>query len=90
MVDNLFISSEVDGRTVRQKEGENTSLPANGEPNSSTDLEEPDGSLKQRRYFGPDGKAEKDIDYKHSNGDGTHSFPHNHKWDWSKASPRQK
>lgn len=26
-------------------------------------MKEPDGTLKQRRYYGPDGRAEKDIDY---------------------------
>ena len=66
---------------VRQGEGENKSLPATGDPNSSTDLEEPDGTLKQRRYYGPDGKAQEDIDYKHS-GD-KHKFPHRHIWRWN-------
>ena len=69
-------------------EGKN-SLPAKGDPNSSTDLLNPDGSIKQRRYYGPDGKAQQDIDYNHSD-DGTHEFPHIHEWDWSKNPPRQK
>lgn len=67
-------------------EGE-SSLPAIGEKNSSADLLNPDGSVKQRRYYGLDGKAQEDIDYHHTN-DGTHQFPHTHQWDWSQKSPR--
>ncbi len=62
------------------------SLPKTGKPNTSKDLLNPDGTVKQRRFYGPDGKAEKDIDYNHGNGDGTHTFPHTHKWDWSSGS----
>lgn len=40
-----------------------------------------EGKLKRRRFFGPDGKATKDIDYRHPD-DGTHKFPHEHKWEW--------
>ena len=65
-----------------------SSLPSRGEPNSSADLLNPDGTIKQRRYYGPDGKAQQDIDYNHTD-DGTHEFPHNHDWDWSKNPPRQ-
>jgi len=64
-------------------------LPAIGEPNSSTDKLNPDGTVKQRRYYGPDGKAQEDIDYNHSNGDGSHTFPHRHTWDWTQQNPRQ-
>jgi hypothetical protein len=60
-----------------------------GEPNSSQDLLNPDGSVKRRRYYDADGKALEDIDYNHSD-DGTHDFPHRHEWDWSKNPPRQK
>ena len=67
--------------TVRHKEGENYGLPSKGEPNSSTDLKDSDGTLKQRRYYGPDGKAQEDIDYKPS-GD-KHKFPHRHIWRWN-------
>ena len=65
------------------------SLRGDGEPNSSADLLNPDGSVKQRRYYGPDGKALEDVDFNHSD-DGTHEFPHRHKWDWNKRPPRQK
>ncbi|MEI5993339.1 hypothetical protein [Candidatus Enterococcus mansonii] len=60
-----------------------------GEPNSSADLLNDDGSVKQRRYYGPDGLPIEDIDYNHPD-DGTHEFPHRHKWDWNKKIPRQK
>lgn len=64
-------------------------LPTVGQPNSSSDLLNPDGSVKQRRYYGPDGKADEDIDYNHSD-DGTHTFPHRHKWDWHTGKPIRK
>ena len=57
-------------------------------PNSSADLLNPDGSVKQRRYYGEDGKAQMDIDFNHTD-DGTHEFPHIHIWDWTKKPPRQ-
>lgn len=49
------------------------------------DLLNSKGELKQRRYYGSDGKAQKDIDYQHGNNNGKHSFPHEHTWDWSKG-----
>ena len=36
------------------------------------DLNDAEGT-KQRRYFGKDGGAVEDIDYRHSNGDGSHT-----------------
>jgi toxin YxiD len=65
------------------------SLPGKGEPNSSSDLLNPDGTVKQRRYYDEQGRAKEDIDFNHSD-DGTHTFPHRHRWDWSKKPPRQK
>lgn len=62
-------------------------LPAKGEPNSSVDKLNPDGSVKQRRYYGSDGRAQEDIDHNHTD-DGTHTFPHRHEWDWSQKNPR--
>ena len=56
--------------------------PTEHEPNSSMDLNDAEGT-KQRRYFGKDGRAVEDIDYRHSNGDNSHVFPHRHSWDWS-------
>jgi len=72
--------------TKKQKsEKDNTNLPTESEPNSSMDLLNSKGELKQRRYYGSDGKAQKDIDYQHGNNNGKHSFPHEHTWDWSKG-----
>ncbi|WP_412096105.1 T7SS effector LXG polymorphic toxin [Bacillus vallismortis] len=65
------------------------SLPGKGEPNSSTDLLNSDGTVKQRRYYDEKGRAKEDIDFNHSD-DGTHTFPHRHKWDWTQKKPRQK
>ncbi|MDA9470911.1 hypothetical protein [Enterococcus sp. 5H] len=70
-------------------ENKKKSLDGKGEPNSSADLLNPDGSVKQRRYYGPDGKPIEDIDFNHPD-DGTHEFPHRHQWDWNKRPPRQK
>ncbi|WP_174880497.1 hypothetical protein [Metabacillus niabensis] len=61
------------------------SLPGKGEPNSSIDLLNPNGTVKQRRYYDENGRAKEDIDFNHPD-DGTHTFPHRHKWDWSKTS----
>lgn len=70
-------------------ENKKKSLDGKGEPNSSADLLNPDGSVKQIRYYGPDGKPIEDIDFNHPD-DGTHEFPHRHQWDWNKRPPRQK
>lgn len=68
---------------------EASSLPATKQTqNSSVDLLNPDGSVKQRRYYGEDGKAQMDIDFNHTD-DGTHEFPHIHIWDWTQKPPRQ-
>ena len=56
--------------------------------NSSADLLNPDSSVKQRRYYGEDGKAQMDIDFNHTD-DGTHEFPHTYIWEWTKKPPRQ-
>ena len=70
-------------------DSEASSLPATSEvPNSSADLLNPDGSVKQRRYYGEDGRAQMDIDFNHTD-DGTHEFPHIHMWDWTLKPPRQ-
>lgn len=58
-----------------QKDGE--------EPYSSKDLYDSEGNLKQRRYYDSKERADKDIDYAHGNGDNSHTFPHEHTWDWS-------
>lgn len=56
------------------------SLRTTGKPNSEQTIRNPDGTIKQRRFYGPDGKALKDIDYNH--GGVGHRFPHQHKWSW--------
>lgn len=54
-----------------------SSLPPEGDPNSSKD-HKVNGVIKQRRYYGADGKADMDIDYTH--GGVKHTFPHRHYW----------
>ena len=63
------------------------SLKAKGTPNSSIDLYNKDGDLLQRRFYGNDGRASLDVDFSHGNGDCSHTFPHTHKWDWTKNPP---
>lgn len=53
------------------------SLPRTGEPGSSQTLYNPDGTPKQKRWYGQDGKATRDRDYNHS---GNLPFPHDHVW----------
>lgn len=55
------------------------SLDKTGEPNSSKDLKDSNGELKQRRYYDKNGNADMDIDYKHG-GNGKEPFPHRHDW----------
>ncbi len=69
-----------------QPDGRN--LPVKGKPGTSIDLLNPDGTVKQRRFFDSDGMAKLDIDYNHSGAE-THEFPHIHRWDWGKEPPRQ-
>ena len=53
------------------------SLPKTGEANSSQTLPNPDGTPKQKRWYGPDGNAVRDRDYNHP---GDMPFPHDHEW----------
>ena len=54
-----------------------------GTPNSRTDYyDEQTGELLQQRWYGPDGRAEWDRDWSHSDSNGTHTFPHDHYWNW--------
>ena len=53
------------------------SLPSKGEPGSSQTLPNPDGTPKQKRWYGPDGNPERDRDYNHP---GNMPFPHDHEW----------
>ena len=79
--------SESSNDTDKDESKDNThSLPTKGNPNSDQDLYDESGELKQRRHYGPDGRAEYDIDYKHPGEN--HKFPHRHNWDWSKNPPR--
>jgi RHS repeat-associated protein len=61
-------------------------LPAKGPPNSGAYKDDGKGN-GQIRYYGPDGRAEKDFDFGHDhNGSGD---PHAHDWDWTKVPQRQ-
>lgn len=71
--------------------GRSGSLPAkNGPSNGSIDIYDEQANLLQRRFFDELGNALLDVDFIHSNGDGTHEFPHFHDWDWTQNPPRSK
>jgi hypothetical protein len=56
-------------------------LPGTGVPNSTQEKCGPHGNVTQRRHYGPDGRALKNIDYDHDyEGVG---IPHAHDWDWT-------
>ncbi|WP_317913556.1 T7SS effector LXG polymorphic toxin [Carnobacterium maltaromaticum] len=74
--------------TEKKYSKESNALDPKGEPNSSADLLNPDGSVKQRRYYDEKGRVLEDIDYNHTD-NGTHVFPHRHKWDWNRKPARQ-
>jgi RHS repeat-associated protein len=51
--------------------------PFTGKPGSSQTWQNPDGTPKQTRIYGPDGYPAHDIDYGHDHGQG---IPHVHDW----------
>ncbi|HEX7449728.1 MAG TPA: polymorphic toxin type 24 domain-containing protein, partial [Pirellulales bacterium] len=58
-------------------------LPANAAPNSSAEKLDAGGNVLQKRFYGSDGRAIKNIDHGHDHtgvGD-----PHVHDWDWTKV-----
>lgn len=59
-------------------------------PNSRTDFyDENTGKLLQKRWYDENGQAVWDRDWDHNDPLGTHVFPHDHPWDWSKRKKRQ-
>lgn len=60
------------------------SLPKMGNPNTSVVRRDRRGKIIQRRFYGGDGKAIKNIDYDHDHGAGK---PHAHDWDWTQDPP---
>ena len=61
------------------------SLPKTGTPNSVQDLLNPDGTVKQRRWYDENGQALRDRDYNHA---GNMDFPHDHAWENGKRNPK--
>lgn len=66
-------------------------LPRMGTSNTRTDLYNEQGELIQQRWYGPDGRAMWNRDWKHkdSNSQKPHKFPHDHPWDYNKKNPRE-
>ena len=62
-----------------------SNLPASGQPDSLVERVDDGGKLLQKRYYGPDGRALKNVDFDHDHGAG---LPHAHDWDWKKTPPR--
>ena len=60
------------------------SLPARGAPGSIGRQYTEDGNLGRERIYGPDGNAERDIDYLEHGG---HPTPHEHEWEWKDGEP---
>ncbi len=60
-------------------------LPVQWNPNTSISEYDRNGNIIRRRFYGGDGKAIKNIDYKPHHG---HPVPHAHDWDWTKDRPR--
>jgi hypothetical protein len=62
-------------------------LPAMGTPGATVEKKDDAGRIIQRRTYGSDGRAVRNIDIGHDHtgvGD-----PHAHDWDWAKNPPRQ-
>lgn len=60
-------------------------------PNSRINYyDELTGKLIQQRWYDAEGKAIWDRDLEHGNSNNTHTFPHDHPWDWTKLKPREK
>jgi len=60
--------------------------PNRGIPNINGRVVYPDGSPKQEREYGPDGRPT--IDHDHHDGEDV-GYDHDHEWDWNKNPPRQ-
>ena len=69
---------------VKESKGQPGKLLPTGVPGSSEVLRNPDGTIKQKRWYGPDGRAVRDRDYNHS-GENI-EFPHDHTWNNGKRS----
>lgn len=73
---------------ITKQVGKIGELDPQSDPNTRTDLYNEDDALLQQRWYGPDGFALWDRDWNH--GGKSHTFPHDHPWDWLKKEPRQK
>lgn len=67
----------VDGAIITAIQMMSAGLALKGKPNSTEVLLNPDGTIKQKRWYGPDGNAVHDRDYNHN---GNMEFPHDHEW----------
>ena len=56
-------------------------LSSTGKPMSRSDRYK-NGKKVQSRWYDAFGRAIRDRDYSHQNGDKSHEFPHDHFWKW--------
>ena len=71
------VKKAIKPRATATKRTNLSSLPKKGTPGYSRTLPNPDGTSKQKRWYGPDGNAERDRDFNHP---GDMPFPHDHEW----------
>jgi hypothetical protein len=91
ITDATYDEAKTKGEPVPGKHSTTTDrrLPGQGEALSSKDRIK-DGKVVQRRYYGPDGKADQDIDYEDHRTPEVHSIPHKHVWDWVRPVPHSR
>lgn len=86
-----IVNSEEIQHNVFNKNELPNGLPINGTPNSISDKVDDSGTVIQRRIYGPDGRAEIDIDTNdHGRPDIHPTGAHKHTFDYSKKKPRSK
>lgn len=70
-------SGGVPNRNIEKTYARN--LKKTGNPNTRVDRYNNDDELMQSRWYGKNGQAERNRDYKHG---GNYNFPHDHSWSW--------
>ena len=83
-------ASQIEKNFQYSKKKSVPSTPVTGEPGTSVDITDKKGNVIGKRTYGPDGRAETDIDYTDHGNPKRHPYvPHKHRWDWTKNPPRQ-
>lgn len=85
-LESFEVEYVIENENIMYAKEKGASLPTTSKPNSTKDLLNPDGTIKQRRIYDNEGKALKDIDYNHG---GNEEFPHEHDWTWNGDNPNR-